>query len=74
MRKSFPYLKFFCKISIAAILCVCSIAGVQAQTSNTLKDKPVTLRVSNQPLGKVLEMVAESVNAKIIFQEVYFEK
>ena len=70
MRKSFPYLKFFCKISIAAILCVCSIAGVQAQTSNALKDKPVTLRVSNQPLGKVLEMVAESVNAKIIFQEV----
>ena len=34
------------------------------------KEKPVTLRVSNQPLGKVLEMVAEAAGAKITLQEV----
>ena len=44
--------------------------SMQAQTSGALQDKPVTLRVSNQPLGKVLEMVAGNAGAKITLQDV----
>jgi TonB-linked SusC/RagA family outer membrane protein len=44
--------------------------GVQAQTSDSWKERPVTLRVSNQPLGKVLEMVAKAADARITLQDV----
>ena len=61
---------FFCKMSIAAIMFVCSVTAVHAQSAAGWKEKPVTLRVSNQPLGKVLEMVAEAANAEITLQDV----
>ncbi len=70
MRKTVYGLNVFYKVFIAAIVCACCVVDMQAQTSNTWKDKPVTLRVSNQPLGKVLEMVAEAANAKITLQDV----
>ncbi len=70
MRKTVYGLNVFYKVFISAIVCACCVADMQAQTSNTWKDKPVTLRVSNQPLGKVLEMVAEAANAKITLQDV----
>ena len=70
MRKTIPCFKFFCKIFILAIMLVCGATNAQAQALNTWKDKPVTLRVSNQPLGKVLEMVATAANAKITLQGV----
>ena len=60
-------MKSFHKILIAAALLAWSIPML-AQTE--WKEKPVTLRVSNQPLGKVLEMVAEAAGAKITLQEV----
>ena len=60
-------MKSFHKILIAAALLAWSIPML-AQTE--WKEKPVTLRVSNQPLGKVLEMVAETAGAKITLQEV----
>ena len=70
MRQSVPGLKFLCSLSVAVLFFLCSIADVQAQTSDKLKEKPITLRVSNRPLGKVLEMVAEAANAKITLQDV----
>lgn len=70
MRKTICNVRFFCKILIAAMVCMCSINDMQAQSSNELRDKPVSLRVSNQPLGKVLEMVAEAAEAKITLQDV----
>ena len=60
-------MKSFHKILIAAVLLAWSIPTL-AQTE--WKDKPVTLRVSNQPLGKVLEMVADAAGAKITLQDV----
>lgn len=70
MRKAIPEFKFFYKIFIVATLFMFSITGVSAQSAGEWKDKPVTLRVSNQPLGKVLEMVAEAAGAKITLQDV----
>ena len=58
------------KIIIASMVLVSGVFNMQAQTSDVLQDKPVTLRVSNQPLGKVLEMVAENAGAKITLQDV----
>ena len=70
MRKAISDLKSFCKMSFVAILLVCGATVVHAQELAGWKDKPVTLRVSNQPLGKVLEMVAEAADAKITLQNV----
>ena len=70
MRKAISDFKFFCRISVTAVLFMCGIAGVQAQDAAGWKEKPVTLRVSNQPLGKVLELVAEAAGAKITMQDV----
>ena len=70
MRKAVFNLRFFCKISLVAIMLLCSMTAAHAQSSGELKNKPVTLRVSNQPLGKVLEMVAEAADAKITLQNV----
>lgn len=60
----------FSKIIIAIVVLICSTTPMQAQHSDAWKEKPVTLRVSNQPLGKVLEMIAESVDAHITLQDV----
>ena len=62
--------KFFCKITLFVALLLCSVTVANAQDAASWKEKPVTLRVSNQPLGKVLEMVAEAANAKITLQDV----
>ena len=70
MRKAVFNMRFFCKISLVAIMLLCSMTVAHAQSSGELKNKPVTLRVSNQPLGKVLEMVAEAADAKITLQNV----
>lgn len=70
MRKTVFNLRFFCKISLVAIMLLCSMTAAHAQSSGEWKNKPVTLRVSNQPLGKVLEMVAEAADAKITLQNV----
>lgn len=70
MRKTISCFKFFCKACIAVALFMCSTTGVQAQTTHEWKDKPLTIRISNQPLGKVLEMVAEAADAKITLQDV----
>ena len=64
------YMKPFRKITFLALVFVCCVANVQAQTVDEWKEKAVTLRVSNQPLGKVLEMVAQAVDAKITLQDV----
>ncbi|MBO7301373.1 MAG: SusC/RagA family TonB-linked outer membrane protein [Bacteroidaceae bacterium] len=70
MGKSILNQKYLFRVSITVLLLLCNIPYMQAQTSNNWKEKPVTLRVSNQPLGKVLEMVAEAADAKITLQEV----
>ena len=70
MRKAVFNLRFFCKISLVVILLLTCMTAAHAQSSAEWKNKPVTLRVSNQPLGKVLEMVAEAADAKITLQNV----
>ena len=70
MGKTVLSSKFFCKITLFVALLLCSMTVANAQDAASWKEKPVTLRVSNQPLGKVLEMVAEAANAKITLQEV----
>ena len=70
MGKSFSGSKFFCRFSVATVLFLCCASGMLAQTSDAWKEKPITLRVSNKPLGKVLEMVAEAADAKITLQDV----
>ena len=70
MGKANLNLKFFCKVTIALFVLLCSSTALQAQTIQNWKEKEITLRVSNQPLGKVLEMVAEAAGAKITLQEV----
>ena len=62
--------KFFCKITLLVALLLCCVTATNAQDAASWKEKPVTLRVSNQPLGKVLEMVAKAANADITLQEV----
>ena len=70
MRKTISDSRFLCRILAVALFLVCSLTAVQAQSSDTWKEKPITLRVSNQPLGKVLEMVAEAAGATITLQDV----
>ena len=70
MGKINSNLKYFGRMSLLLVLFLCSATVVNAQDAAGWKEKPVTLRVSNQPLGKVLEMVAEAANAKITLQEV----
>ena len=62
-------MKLVLKIMVAAALML-GAGHVQAQNSDSWKETPVTLRVSNQPLGKVLEMVAETAHARITLQDV----
>ena len=70
MGKTVLNLRFFCRISVLAIFFLCGTAVVNAQDAASWKEKPVTLRVSNQPLGKVLEMVAKAAGSKITLQDV----
>ena len=64
-------MKLLCKIMVAAMMLVGSTLGAQAQTAtDSWKERPITLRVSNQPLGKVLEMVAKAADARITLQDV----
>ena len=70
MRRTLSCLQQLCRLSAVTLLLMCSAASLQAQDAASWKEKPVTLRVSNKPLGKVLEMVAEAVNAKITLQDV----
>ncbi|MBQ2807965.1 MAG: SusC/RagA family TonB-linked outer membrane protein [Bacteroidaceae bacterium] len=70
MRKTISDFRFFFTLPVIAVVLVCSTSAVHAQSAASWKEKPVTVRVSNQPLGKVLEMVAEAAGAKITLQDV----
>ena len=70
MRKANSFLRFFYKVAIALFVFWCSSTALQAQNISNWKEKEITLRVSNQPLGKVLEKAAETAGAKITLQGV----
>ena len=63
-------LQSFCKIAIILLALFCHTNVLNAQTGQGLKDKEITLKISNQPLGKVLEKAAEAAGAKITMQDV----
>jgi TonB-dependent SusC/RagA subfamily outer membrane receptor len=63
-------LQSFCKIAIILLALFCHTNVLNAQTGQGLKDKEITLKISNQPLGKVLEKAAEAAGAKITIQDV----
>ena len=54
------------------MLCIMQLFFVKVQAQSTAvddwKNTKVTLRVSNEPLGKVLEQVAKQAEATIEFQ------
>ena len=56
------------------MLCIMQLFVVKVQAQNAAvddwKNTKVTLRVSNEPLGKILEKVAKQAEATIEFQEV----
>ena len=68
MRKTRFHLKFFC---MAILLSVISL-GIYAQGNNeeTWKNEKITVRVSNESLGTILEKVAHAAKAKITLQGV----
>ena len=70
MGKNIFNLRLFGRMSVLLVMLLCCTAAVKAQDAASWKEKPITLRVSNQTLGKVLEMVAEAANAKLTLQEV----
>jgi TonB-linked SusC/RagA family outer membrane protein len=70
MGKNNFNLRLFGRMSVLLVMLLCCTAAVKAQDAASWKEKPITLRVSNQTLGKVLEMVAEAANAKLTLQEV----
>ena len=70
MRKANFYIKFFCKAALCLLVAMCITANAQAQDTDKWREQQITLRVSNQPLGKVLEMAAEAADAKITLQGV----
>ncbi len=43
------------------------------QTDDSWKNRKITLRVSNMPMGDILNLVAKEANARITFQEVTLE-
>lgn len=59
---------------IAAIFILCMGGStLYAQTADKWHEQKITLRVSNQPLGKVLEMVANAAKGNITMNEVTLE-
>ncbi len=49
-------------------------ARIQAQKiDDSWKNQKITLRVSNKPMGEILNLVAKVANARIMFQEVTLE-
>ncbi len=69
MEKTKLNLRFFCTVAVVVVAMVCG-TSVFAQSGDQWKDTEISLRVSNRPLGKVLEMVAAEVGAKIKLQGV----
>ncbi len=62
---------FFCRVFFLSLFSLTfSTAFVSAQQTNEWKDEPITLRISNQPLGVVLEKVAQKANAELHLQGV----
>ena len=70
MRKANYYMKFFCKALLCMLVAMCIATNVQAQDADKWREQQITLRESNQPLCKVLEMAAQAANAKITLQGV----
>lgn len=62
---------FFCRVLLLAVFssAVFSIS-TYAQATGEWKDERITLRISNQPLGTVLEKVAEKAKAELHLQGV----
>ena len=47
-------LRLFARVALLVVLFLCGTANVNAQAAASWKEKPVTLRVSNQPLARCL--------------------
>ena len=70
MGKTDFYIKFLGKVALGIIVALCFSMQVRAQSADNWKEQQITLRVSNQPLGKVLEKAAAAADAKITLQGV----
>lgn len=72
MGKADSIFDFFRKVAFALLFMLLGAftTTLQAQDVGNWQEKKITLRVSNQPLGKVLEMVADAAGAKLRLQGV----
>ncbi len=60
--------------SVAFVLfCMSGAKALAQQISDNWKNEKITLRVSNKPMGEILNMVAKEADAHIVFQEVTLE-
>lgn len=73
MKKRKSKLDFFCMVILLSSVYMFSFTGIlyaQNRSIDGWKETKITLRVSNEPLGKVLSMVAKAANAELLFQDV----
>ncbi len=65
-------LKFFCMVALLAVMPLWVGGGMlhAQQSDNGWKNEKITLRISNESLGKVLDRVAKEANVQLNFQNV----
>ncbi len=62
--------KLFFKVALVVLISLLGSSTLHAQGTQDCKERKITLRVSNQPLGKVLEMAAKAADARLTLQGV----
>lgn len=73
MRKTTCSLRLFCMVILLAVTYWTAGSGMlhaQNRAEDSWKDDKITLRVSNEPLGKILNLAAKAAKADIVFQGV----
>ena len=72
MGKAKFTIKFFCMVILLAVTSALPSSLLHAQSNNgeAWKNEPITLRVSNEPLGTILEKVAKAAKASLTLQGV----
>lgn len=73
MRKARLIFKFFCMVIFLSVISLTyegNTLYAQRNSHDNWKNEQITVRVSNEPLGKILEKVAAEANAKITLQGV----
>lgn len=68
--------RLFCAVLMISLMQIClsdNSIMAQGKTSDEWKKTPISLRISNIPLGQVIERVAKEAKAKVVYQDVALE-